>query len=135
MARTAEQLLHSLVNEYVSKENAAAFNEFIKNDRYLNKHRGEYATRGAAIAPWRNLINIKYERSIQFCNGHTLSGSIDLNNVANLLYRGWGNIERLSSSDILTWKDGKYHFNQPEWNPYAGTLSTWSAMLGLRYSF
>jgi hypothetical protein len=132
---TEEQLLHSLVNEYVSKENAAAFNEFIKNDRYLNKHRGEYATRGAAIAPWRNLINIKYERSIQFCNGHTLSGSIDLNNVANLLYRGWGNIERLSSSDILTWKDGKYHFNQPEWNPYAGTLSTWSAMLGLRYSF
>ena len=132
---TEEQLLHSLVNDYVSADNAAAFNEFIKSDRYLNRHRGAYATRGGAISPWRNLINIRYERTFHFCDGKTLSGSVDLNNVANLLYRGWGNIQRLNSSDILTWKDGKYRFNQPEWSPYAGTVSTWSAVFGVRFGF
>ncbi|MBR4390966.1 MAG: TonB-dependent receptor [Bacteroidales bacterium] len=133
---TEKQLLQTLKDQYVSAENAAAFNDFINADPYLSEHRGEYAMRGAAIAPWRHLFNLKYERSYTFCKGQTLGVGIDVYNVANLLYRGWGNIQRLSSSDILTiTTDGLYRFNEPDWNAYANVISTWSAALSLRYLF
>ncbi|MBR6878637.1 MAG: TonB-dependent receptor [Bacteroidales bacterium] len=121
---------------FVSTANAKAYNEFIKDDAYLSHHRGEYAQRGAAIAPWRHTFNVRYERSLLFCNGKTLGFGIDVNNVANLLYRGWGNIQRLSSGDILSLtQDGKYQFREPEWNTYANVVSTWSAALHIRFGF
>ena len=132
---TEEQLLGSLASDFVSTENAAAFNEFIKSDKYLASHRGQYAERGGVIAPWRHTLNLRYDRSYRFENGETVSFGCDVKNFANLLYRGWGNIKQLGSSDILVWSDGKYQFRQPEWSDYAGVLSTWSAALNIRFSF
>ena len=125
---------------FVSEENAAAFNQFIKEDKYLNDHRGEYAERGGAIAPWRHTFNFKYERTIKFNGGEKLSFGIDVNNIANLIYRGWGNMQRLNSSDILKYsKDAEgnyqYEFTSPTWSEYASTYSTWSAALNVRLSF
>ena len=120
---------------FVSEENAEDFNQFIMQDKYLNNHRGEYAERGGAIAPWRHTFNFKYERTIKFNGGEKLSFGIDVNNIANLIYRGWGNMQRLSSSDILKWDGSKYEFTNPTWSEYASTYSTWSAALNVRLSF
>ena len=132
---TEEQLLGSLASDFVSTENAAAFNEFIKSDKYLASHRGQYAERGGVIAPWRHTLNLRYDRSYRFDQGETVSFGVDVKNFANLLYRGWGNFKQLESSDILVWKEGKYQFKQPVWSDYAGILSTWSAALNIRFSF
>ena len=120
--------------------NAADFNDFIKADKYLNSHRGQYAERGGAVAPWRHTFNAKYERTYKFHGGESISFGIDVKNLANLFYRGWGNMQRLSSSDILKLNgnatDGyTYTFTNPTWNEYASTLSTWSAALNLRFNF
>lgn len=122
--------------------NPDEFNEFIKADKYLNAHRGEFAQRGGAIAPWRHTFNLKYERTIALNDGQKISLGVDVKNIANLLYRGWGNMQQLSSGDIIK-LNGKgtaaepytYTFTNPTWNDYANLLSTWSAMFNLRYSF
>ena len=120
--------------------NAEEFNNFIKADKYLSAHRGQYAERGGAIAPWRHTFNFKYERTYKFDCGPSISAGIDVKNLANLFYRGWGNMQKLSSSDILKLSgnatDGyTYTFTNPEWNTYASTYSTWSAALNLRFNF
>lgn len=133
---TEAQLTGSDPMPFVSTENAHAFNEFINADHYLSRHRGEYAERGAIIAPWRHTFNVRYERSLLLCHGKTLSFGLDVNNIANLIYRGWGNIQRLGSSDIITLtQEGKYQFKEPVWNTYANVLSTWSAAFNVRFSF
>ena len=127
---------------FTSEENRADFNTFIKADKYLSAHRGQYAERGAVVAPWRHTFNFKYERTYKFKGGESISAGIDVKNLANLFYRGWGNMQRLSSSDILK-LNGKgtddqpytYQFTNPDWNTYASTYSTWSAALNLRFNF
>ena len=122
--------------------NPEEFNDFIKADKYLSAHRGQYAERGGAVAPWRHTFNFKYERTYKFHGGESISAGIDVKNLANLFYRGWGNMQRLSSSDILK-LNGKgteeepytYTFTNPTWNVYASTYSTWSAALNLRFNF
>ena len=127
---------------FTSEENKAEFNDFIKADKYLSAHRGEYAERGGVVAPWRHTFNFKYERTYKFHGGESVSFGIDVKNIANLFYRGWGNMQRLSSSDILKLNGNgseenpyTYQFTNPTWNTYASTYSTWSAALNLRFNF
>ena len=120
---------------FVSDENKDQFNEFIKADKYLSAHRGQYAERGGAVAPWRHTVNFKYERTYKFHDGEALSFGIDVKNIGNLFYRSWGNIQKLSSSDILEWKNGAYRFTDPTWTENASTISTWSAALNVRFNF
>ena len=139
------------VMDFYKESDREAFNDFIKEDKYLSTHRGMYAERGGAVAPWRHTFNFKYERTYKFDCGASISAGIDVKNLANLFYRGWGNIKRLSSSDILKYgfvktgvddnginqyTDDKYYiFMNPTWNEYASTYSTWSAALNLRLNF
>lgn len=125
-----------------AEKNRAAFEEFIQNDKYLSTHRGQYAERGGAIAPWRHTINCKYERTYKFKGGESISFGVDVKNIANLLNRSWGNVQRLSSSSILRVNGNgseanpyTYQFTNPKWGPYASLYSTWSAALNLRFNF
>ena len=124
---------------FVSDDNRAAYNNFINNDKYLSSIRGQYSERGGAIAPFRHTFNFKYERTIKLClnskNNNAIQLGVDVKNIGNLIYRGWGNMQRLSSSDILRYNDGVYTFNDPTWSEYASTYSTWSAALNIRYIF
>ena len=56
-------------------------------------------------------------------------------NLANMLNRDWGNIKRMNSSSILAWDGSNYTFTAPKWSKYASTVSTWSAMFSIRYTF
>ena len=120
---------------FVSEENKDAFNKFISADKYLSAHRGQYAERGAVVAPWRHTINAKYERTYKFRNGMSYSIGVDVKNIANLFWRGWGNAQILNSGDILKWNGDEYTFTDPTWNTSASTYSTWSAALNLRFNF
>ena len=61
----------------------------------------------------------------------------DIKNVANLLNSHWGAYKSLDSNVILNYnKDTHvYTFTKPNWEPYANTASSWSAVLSLRYKF
>ena len=127
---------------FISEENKSDFNNYINSDKYLSIHRGGYAERGGAIAPWRHTINCKYERTYKFEAGPSISFGVDVRNIANLLNRSWGNVQRLSTSSILRVNGNgsesnpyTYQFMNPTWAPYASMYSTWSAALNLRFNF
>lgn len=124
---------------FSSDENRQAYEKFINDDKYLSSIRGEYSERGGAIAPMRHTINFKYEKSITLNPNdktpHSIQFGVDVKNIANLIYRGWGNMERLSSSSILRYSNGEYTFMEPTWSEYSSTYSTWSAALNIRYKF
>ena len=114
------------------------FWEFINQDDYLSKHIGEYTTRGGAVMPWRHELNFKFAHDFYFNikgKRNALTVGVDVNNIANLLNRNWGNVEQISSSRLLTYKNGTYTFTLPKWSTKASSASTWSALLSIRYTF
>lgn len=122
-----------------NSEGREAFRKFIEEDAYLSSIRGQYSERGGAIAPMKHTINFKFMEDFYINTKdnqrHTLQVGIDVKNVANLINPAWGNMQRLSTSDILKYSGGKYTWNNPKWATYASTYSTWSAVLSVRYMF
>lgn len=62
---------------------------YISQDKYLNKHRGEYAARNGATAPWIHLLNLRFLQDVTF-GKNTLQLSIELINALNLIDSNWG---------------------------------------------
>ncbi|MDE6375058.1 MAG: hypothetical protein K2L09_04890, partial [Alistipes sp.] len=123
---------------FAKEEQKEAFWSFINQDKYLSKHIGEYTKRGGAVMPWRHELNFKFAHDFYFNikgKRNALTVGVDVNNIANLLNRNWGNVEQISSSRLLNYKDGVYSFTQPTWSNKASTISTWSALLSIRYTF
>ncbi|MBA3675405.1 MAG: hypothetical protein H0W75_10720 [Chitinophagaceae bacterium] len=80
------------------------FNEYIDQDKYLSKHRGEYAERNGASFPWRNRVDFKFLQDI-FTNigtkRNTLQFSLDVLNFGNLINSDWGKIKVTNATSIL----------------------------------
>ena len=125
---------------FVSEDNKAAFEEYIANDRYLSKHRGEYSKRNAGKAPWLNRINFKFAQEFYFNvtgHKHTLDVGLDINNLGNLFCSKWGAYKVLNSDVVLNYdkNNNVYTFNRPTWSVYNNLSSTWQILLHVRYSF
>ena len=123
-------------------DNKAAFKEFIENDSYLSKHRGEYAVRGAKVAPWQSRINFKVAQDIIFPvagKPTTLQLGVDINNMANLLNSDWGLTKQVSSENILEISkadaSGVYTFNKPTVKSYRSYFNTWQMLFSARLFF
>ena len=123
---------------FTSDENKEAFWNFIQKDSYLSDHVGEYSKRGGAVMPWYHTLNFRFSQDF-YVNvkgkRNTISLGLDVTNLANMLNRDWGNVKRVSSTNILKYENGAYTFNNPSWSKYASTVSTWSAMFSIRYTF
>lgn len=125
---------------YAAADQKADFWEFINQDDYLSKHKGEYTKRGGAVMPWQHVLNFKFAQDF-YVNvkgrRNTITVGIDINNIANLLNKSWGNYQRISTSSLLNYNASAqtYQFNKPSWNKYANPISTWSAMFSVRYTF
>ena len=123
---------------FSSADNKEAYWQFIQNDDYLSKHIGEYSKRGGAVMPWQHMLNFRFSQDFYINvkgKRNTISLGVDINNLANMINRDWGNVKRISTTNILQYDNGTYTFNKPKWSKYASTVSTWSAMFSIRYSF
>lgn len=127
-------------------------NQFIENDPYLRKRRGQYAERNGARLPWYNRVDAKVLQDV-FTNigarRHTLQFSADILNLPNLINNNWGVRQSATLRNLLvptgaTTTSGAPVFrlnsanNQPQVMPYQdviSTSSTWGIQLGLRYIF
>lgn len=85
--RTATQIWNQLSN-------------FINQDHYLYKHRGQYAQANSVLYPWFKHLDVNVTEDIYFYtkNGankdkHTLRLSLDIVNFGNLLNKNWGLIK------------------------------------------
>ncbi len=123
---------------FVDDINRARYEEFICNDTYLSKHRGEYSLRNGAVCPWLNRFSFKIDQEFYFNvagRRTTLQVGADVNNLGNLINSNWGCYQQLSSETILQLKNGAYTFTEPNWHKYNNFLSTWNVLLHIRYSF
>ena len=78
---------------YPAAQQAADLNNFIENDPYLSKHRGQYAERNAAQLPWQHRVDFRLLQDLFVGQGksrNALQLSLDIFNVGNLLNKNWG---------------------------------------------
>jgi hypothetical protein len=146
------------VNGYVwtAQAQSDAFFRFIKQDKYLNSHRGHYAERNGALYPWVNKFDFKIQQDF-FVNvagkRNTIQISLDILNIGNLLNKNWGLSPYYGQNQILTMSNNSSVVSSGsvkptfQLNPYNNTMitntfsnnlsyaSTYSMQLGIRYIF
>lgn len=68
-------------------------NNFINQDPYLSKHRGEIAERNAVVMPYFKRLDLNVTQDLSVKTGkqkHTLRVSFDIINIGNFLNKNWG---------------------------------------------
>jgi hypothetical protein len=90
---------------YTPAQQAAAWDAYIAQDKYLSKHRGQYAQRGAVFFPLVKRMDLTLSQDLF----HNLAGArhgftlrFDVLNFGNLLSKNWGVGQRMVSNSPLT---------------------------------
>jgi outer membrane receptor protein involved in Fe transport len=136
---------------FTAAQQAAAFDAYIDQDKYLKNRRGKYAERNSAGLPWLNRVDAKIIQDV-FTNigkrKHTLQITADILNVANLLNSEWGIRQQTIINNPLTYRSvnaaGQPVYRMTLVNnqlptktfqSVQSTSSTWGLQLGVRYIF
>lgn len=138
---------------YTPAQQWEILNNFIEQDDYLKKHRGEVTERNAARTPFYHRLDAKILQDI-FSNfggkrRHTLQFSADILNFPNLLNTNWGIRQQVVQRNILVPTGNFTSTGQPifqinsaanapvtsSYQDVISTNSTWGLQLGLRYIF
>ena len=130
-------------------------NQFIENNPYLSKHRGEFAQRNAAILPWTGRLDLNVTQDYTFTvkgRKQTLRFTADVYNFTNMLNRNWGVYDVPTTTTPLTYvglvagtNKPSYSFPyyntttktplQQSWKHDTGMASRYQIQLGVRYMF
>ena len=89
---------------YTANEQRDLFFRYIEQDKYLRAHKGQYAERNGATAPWRNQVDIKILQDLFINVGkqkNTIQLSLDILNFGNLINPNWGKIRNTNASSLL----------------------------------
>lgn len=130
---------------------------FIKQDKYLSSHQGQFAQRNGVIMPYFKRFDFKAVQDFYIMAGktkNTLEFSIDIINVGNLVNKNWGLYQNtftgVNSGNVALLKyvglnsSGAPTYSFPLFNGAAPTksfindssqLSRYQCQIGLRYIF
>jgi hypothetical protein len=137
--------------KFTAAEQAAAFDAFIEQDRYLRENRGRYAERGAVFLPMVYRADLSLAQEV-FRNiagkRNGLQIRLDIENVGNFLNSEWGVGQRFVTTSPLiaagTDAQGRLRYtlanfgNQLISESFRRTLGlgdVYRMQLGLRYTF
>jgi hypothetical protein len=90
---------------YSVADQTAAWEAYITQDKYLSKHRGEYAARGAVFYPRVTRLDLNVSQELFHKLGgarHGLAVRLDILNFGNMLNKNWGVSQRMVSNSPLT---------------------------------
>lgn len=138
-------------------EQRQEFINYINNDQYLSKYKGQVFKRNGARAPWLNQIDLSFRQEIPgIMAGHKGEVRFDIFNLGNLINDKWGverradfpltrNLANYGGVDPVT---GKYIYNidqQISGGHYSPTnlpvnesfnpSQRWSVLVTVRYTF
>jgi hypothetical protein len=150
----ASQTLNGVVYDQAAQR--TLFEAYIGQDKYLRKHRGQYAERNGAQMPWRNQVDVKVMQDI-FTNigktKNTLQFTLDIFNFGNLINPSWGKFKLVNAASILVPTNAanlvpggnvvpQFRLAADQGNIITRTFrdnvsvaSTYSIQFGLRYNF
>jgi hypothetical protein len=89
---------------YTAAQQSELFFKYIEQDKYLRKHKGQYAERNGAQFPWRNQLDIKILQDLFVNVGkakNTIQLSLDILNFGNLIDPNWGKVRTVNASSVL----------------------------------
>ena len=131
-------------------------NDYIEQDNYLHKHRGQFAERNAARLPFTHTVDLRLHQDFKIRlnkRESTISVIYDVFNFMNMLNKNWGRTYFLSSNDnyaLITFA-GYANPNTltPQWqfkpftgkpwsvqnNTAPGVSARWISQLGVKVSF
>ncbi len=141
-------------NTVTAQQQASAFDNYINSNKYLSSRRGNFTERNTGRTPWNVDADVHLSHDIGLKVGphtlHTITFSVDILNLTNLLYKKWGwvyyspntynSTESVGLSPYVPAQSSGgypiYQFADPG-KPYAVDLfgSRWQMQFGLRYSF
>ncbi len=143
------QTVNGIVYDQTAQRNL--FESYVGQDKYLRTHRGQYAERNGALAPWRNQVDFKFMQDIFVKSGNnrnTLQFTVDIFNFGNLLNPSWGKVKNTNATAILipaftsltTAPTFRLATSQNQvvtrtFRDNVSTASTYSVQFGLRYLF
>ena len=130
-------------------DQAAAWDAYVAQDKYLSAHKGQFVERNGGLLPWLHRFDLRLLQDIAQNigkNKHTLQLSADILNIGNMINPAWGIRKQLTVSNggVLRYNaaNGTYNFNAvngvlpvESFRPIVSTSTTWGMQLGLRYSF
>jgi hypothetical protein len=138
---------------WTAQEQSDAFFQYIENDPYLKKHKGEYMEKYGATLPWNHSVDLRILQDFIYRRGsnkHSIQFSVDVINLLNLLNSQWGyrysytfgtfqDMGVLGTQSPFSQANPKYTFDpagpSKGYQPNYSTTSTWGIQLGLRYIF
>ncbi len=127
-------------------------NNYIAQDEYLSKNRGQIAERNGAVLPWINTYDLRITQDIELTKGdkNTIQLSMDFLNVGNMFNSDWGVRQFAFQRNLLNYI-GRNTANEPIYrlNTRRGTselptdthiqsnslADTWRLQVGIRYLF
>jgi hypothetical protein len=139
---------------FINEEHEDAFFRFKAQCRYLRRNAGGYTEAHAVRAPWVHRFDLRVARDFRI-NRNTLTFSVDITNVGNMLNSSWGipkNQALANAGRILTFEnaamvangDNIPVFSVPNailseeatpWTTFYGIGNTWRMQFGVRYTF
>lgn len=130
-----------------AEESRQRFGEWIANDAYASKHRGQYVERNSNRTAWEHEMNLHLEQTLHNVKGlGRVSFTVDIMNFANMLNRHWGAsyamtyaIQPLSVQSVTQGADGKrvaaFAYNSYTSPVKADVASRWHCQVGFRVAF
>ena len=128
---------------YTAEESKNLFKEWCSSHDYAKEHRGQWAERYGALAPFEHHFDLHIAESFYYDrkNGRHIQLSLDILNVGNLFNRDWGKyytaaynlqvlkVTAMNADNVptYTWTGNKLAVND--------ILSRWHMQLGVRVVF
>lgn len=149
-----QNITNSDASVYTADDQWTDLDNYISQDKYLSKMRGQYAERNGATIPWRGQLDIRILQDFFIKTGtkrNTLQISLDIFNLGNLINSDWGVLKTANRSSLITFKGydaaGVPQFTYPyldaatktpltkTFRDDLGLTSRWQMQLGIRYIF
>ncbi len=140
--------------KFVSADDRDRFWAYLENDKYLSKHKGEYAEAYSVYSPWVHRFDLRYAYDFKVKVGNstnTLQLSFDVKNLMNLFNSSWGVSKYmntgLAEGRILTCEsinaagepvystNKKVDGNTQTWVYNHALGQCWYAQIGIKYMF
>jgi hypothetical protein len=142
---------------YTAAAQAQAWDAYIQQDKYLSKHRGEYAERGAARGLWVSRMDFSVSQDLFrdiFGRRNGVQFRVDVINFGNLLNKNWGVGERFVNLQPLIIPSSTQggpadaqgraqyrmrlisgQYQSRTFEPTAGLSDVWRLQFSIRYTF
>ena len=132
-------------NALAQADQRVALENYILQDKYLNSHRGSFASRNASLAPWFSNWDVRLAQDYNLGenNSKKIQFTIDILNFGNLLNSSWGVRQIPVNTQIIgvtvdNSGNPTYSFDTTQKSTFTddlSLLSRWQMQFGLRYTF